>query len=95
VDVGPILKVFDTWMTAGANLSLGAVGFFVMLAGYHLRPSNLDNLSESEITEALKAYIRRARLGSTDAAQAWRSRGWASLRSCLWTSVPDQVSRRL
>jgi hypothetical protein len=34
MDVGPILKVFDTLMTAGATLSLGATGFFVMLAGY-------------------------------------------------------------
>jgi hypothetical protein len=34
MDVGPILKVFDALMTAGATLSLGATGFFVMLAGY-------------------------------------------------------------
>jgi hypothetical protein len=34
VDVGPILKVFDALMTAGATLGLGATGFFVMLAGY-------------------------------------------------------------
>src|ERR671930_309960 len=34
MDVGPILKVFDALMTAGAALSLGATGFFVMLAGY-------------------------------------------------------------
>src|SRR6266542_4410014 len=34
MDVGPILKVFDTLMTAGAAISLGATGFFVMLAGY-------------------------------------------------------------
>ena len=34
MDVGPILKVFDALMTAGATLGLGATGFFVMLAGY-------------------------------------------------------------
>ena len=34
MDVGPFLKVFDALMTAGATLSLGATGFFVMLAGY-------------------------------------------------------------
>ena len=34
MDVSPILKVFDTLMTAGAALSLGATGFFIMLAGY-------------------------------------------------------------
>ena len=34
MDVGPIVKVFDALMTAGATLGLGATGFFVMLAGY-------------------------------------------------------------
>ena len=34
MDVGPIVKVFDALMTAGAALGLGATGFFVMLAGY-------------------------------------------------------------
>jgi len=34
MDVGPIQKVFETLMTAGAALSLGATGFFIMLAGY-------------------------------------------------------------
>jgi Type IV secretion system pilin len=34
MDVGPIQKVFETLMTAGAALSLGVTGFFVMLAGY-------------------------------------------------------------
>ena len=34
MDVGPIQKVFEALMTAGATLSLGATGFFVMLAGY-------------------------------------------------------------
>jgi len=33
MDVGPIVKVFDALMTAGAALGLGATGFFVMLAG--------------------------------------------------------------
>src|SRR3954469_415701 len=34
MDVGPIQRVFETLMTAGAALSLGVTGFFVMLAGY-------------------------------------------------------------
>ncbi|MDQ6673824.1 MAG: hypothetical protein M3069_24300 [Chloroflexota bacterium] len=34
MDVGPIEKVFEALMTAGATLGLGATGFFVMLAGY-------------------------------------------------------------
>jgi len=34
MDVGPIVKVFDALMTAGAAAGLGATGFFVMVAGY-------------------------------------------------------------
>ncbi len=34
MDIGPIVKVFDALMTAGATLGLGVTGFFVMLAGY-------------------------------------------------------------
>lgn len=34
MDVGPIVKVFEALMQAGATLALAATGFFVMLAGY-------------------------------------------------------------
>jgi len=34
MDVGPIVKLFDTLMTAGAAIGLAAAGFFIMLAGY-------------------------------------------------------------
>ena len=34
MDVGPIVKLFDALMTAGAAIGLAAAGFFIMLAGY-------------------------------------------------------------
>src|SRR5216683_252139 len=34
MDVGPITKVFDALLTAGATVSLAATAFFVMLAGF-------------------------------------------------------------
>jgi hypothetical protein len=34
MDTGPIIKVFDSLLTAGAAVSLAATGFFVMLAGF-------------------------------------------------------------
>jgi hypothetical protein len=34
MDVGPIIKVFNTLLTAGAAVSLIATAFFVMLAGF-------------------------------------------------------------
>ena len=34
MDTGPIIKVFDALLTAGAAVGLTATAFFVMLAGY-------------------------------------------------------------
>jgi hypothetical protein len=34
MDVGPIIKVFNTLLSAGAAVSLIATAFFVMLAGF-------------------------------------------------------------
>jgi hypothetical protein len=34
MDTGPIIKVFDSLLTAGAAIGLTATAFFVMLAGY-------------------------------------------------------------
>ena len=34
MDTGPIIKVFDSLLTAGAGVGLTATAFFVMLAGY-------------------------------------------------------------
>ena len=34
MDTGPIVKVFDSLLTAGAGVGLTATAFFVMLAGY-------------------------------------------------------------
>ena len=34
MDVGPIIKIFDSLLTAGAAVGLTATAFFVMLAGY-------------------------------------------------------------
>jgi hypothetical protein len=34
MDTGPIIKVFDSLLTAGAAVGLTATAFFVMLAGY-------------------------------------------------------------
>jgi hypothetical protein len=34
LDVGPIVKVFEALLTAGAAVSLAATAFFVMLAGF-------------------------------------------------------------
>ena len=34
MDTGPIVKVFDSLLTAGAAVSLAATAFFVMLAGF-------------------------------------------------------------
>lgn len=42
-------------------------GYELSLIG-ELRPTVLDNLSEKSLTEALQAYVRRAKRGSMDAA---------------------------
>ncbi|MGO4542309.1 abortive infection family protein [Paenibacillus sp. 2TAB19] len=42
-------------------------GYVFSLIG-EIQPAVLDNLSEKEMTEALQAYVRRARKGSADAA---------------------------
>jgi hypothetical protein len=34
MDVGPVVKVFDALLTAGASVALAATAFFVMLAGF-------------------------------------------------------------
>ena len=34
MDTGPIVKVFDSLLTAGAAVGFAATAFFVMLAGY-------------------------------------------------------------
>ena len=34
MDVSPIIKIFDSLLTAGAAVGLTATAFFVMLAGY-------------------------------------------------------------
>ena len=34
MDVAPIIKIFDSLLTAGAAVGLTATAFFVMLAGY-------------------------------------------------------------
>jgi hypothetical protein len=34
MDTGPIIKVFDSLLTAGAATGLTATAFFIMLAGY-------------------------------------------------------------
>jgi hypothetical protein len=34
MDTGPIIKIFDALLTAGAGVGLTATAFFVMLAGY-------------------------------------------------------------
>jgi len=34
MDTGPIIKIFDSLLTAGAAVALTATAFFVMLAGY-------------------------------------------------------------
>ena len=34
MDTGPIVKVFDALLTAGAAVSLATTAFFVMLAGF-------------------------------------------------------------
>jgi hypothetical protein len=34
MDVSPIIKIFDSLLTAGAAVGLSATAFFVMLAGY-------------------------------------------------------------
>ena len=34
MDTGPIIKIFDSLLTAGAGVGLTATAFFVMLAGF-------------------------------------------------------------
>lgn len=59
MDVGPILKVFDTLMTAGATLSLGATGFFIMLAGYQY----LSAGGSTRTVESAKSSLYNALIG--------------------------------
>ena len=59
MDVGPILKVFDTLMTAGATLSLGATGFFIMLAGYQYISAG----GSSRTVESAKSSLYNALIG--------------------------------
>ncbi len=39
MDTAPIIKVFDSLLTAGAGVGLTATAFFVMLAGYQYMSS--------------------------------------------------------
>jgi hypothetical protein len=59
MDVGPIVKVFDTLMTAGAALGLAATGFFVMLAGYQY----LSAGGSVRSVEAAKSSLYNALIG--------------------------------
>jgi hypothetical protein len=54
-------------LICAARTAFRTAGYELDVEG-NLRPSNLDNLTAPEITEALKAYVRRARVGDGDAA---------------------------
>jgi hypothetical protein len=50
---------------AAASRAFATIGYELDPAG-HLRPTSLDNLEGSELTEALWSYMRRARTGAID-----------------------------
>ena len=59
MDAGPIIKVFDSLLTAGAAIGLTATAFFVMLAGYH----NMSAGRSVRAVESAKGSLYNALIG--------------------------------
>jgi hypothetical protein len=59
MDVGPIVRVFDTLLTAGAAVSLAITAFFVMLAGFQYMSAG----GSVRAVESAKGSLSNALLG--------------------------------
>ncbi len=59
MDTGPIVKVFDSLLTAGAAVSLAATAFFVMLAGFQYMSAG----GSVRAVEAAKGSLYNALIG--------------------------------
>ena len=59
MDVGPIVKVFDALLSAGAGVALVATAFFVMLAGFQYMSAG----GSTRTTDAAKGSLFNAFIG--------------------------------
>jgi hypothetical protein len=59
MDVGPIVKVFDALLTAGAAVAVAATAFFVMLAGFQYMSAG----GSTRTTDAAKGSLFNAFIG--------------------------------
>ena len=59
MDVGPIVKVFDALLTAGAAVAVVATAFFVMLAGFQYMSAG----GSTRTTDAAKGSLFNAFIG--------------------------------
>src|SRR6266540_5529295 len=90
MDVGPIVKVFDALMTAGATLGLGATGFFVMLAGYQY----LSAGGSVRAIESAKSSLYNALIGFAIVILCKVMPAWSAARSAL-RAPPAEGGRRM
>src|SRR5438445_794825 len=86
MDTGPIVKVFDSLLTAGAAVGFAATAFFVMLAGYQYMSAG----GSVRAVESAKGSLYNALIGFAVIILCKIHRGPRRQRSgCSWCERGD------